>query len=168
MNKKGFAGFILILLMLTLMLFFTIQLNNNKQLMKETLFDLIKAEMDNKERTLIENNLDRIIQTKLNEQITLQNFNTTKAKTSINTKIFDYLKKRTLIQKISEQNAPLTLTFLNQNSSVQLLKSDYIIYAQYVFATSTPTTKVKQQFGEKIITEFIFPQNYTKTIMRVI
>ena len=80
MNEKGFSGFILTTLMLALMLSFTIQLNENKLIMKETINELIKTEMGNKERTLIENNLDKIIQTKLNEQITLQNFNTQTAK----------------------------------------------------------------------------------------
>ncbi|MGI6589078.1 MAG: hypothetical protein ACOX1V_00220 [Candidatus Iainarchaeum sp.] len=168
MNEKGFSGFILTTLMLALMLSFTIQLNENKLIMKETINELIKTEMGNKERTLIENNLDKIIQTKLNEQITLQNFNTQTAKKIINQEIYNYLKDKATIQKLTGSNTPLTQLFLNQNSSVQLLKSEYLIYAQYVYATSNTTTKIKQQIGENIITEFIFPQNYSKTITRVI
>jgi sulfur carrier protein ThiS len=168
MNNKGFSGFILTLLMLALMLSFTIQLNENKRTIKETINELIKAEIGNKERTIIENNLDKIIQIKLDEQINLQNFNTQTAKKIINQEIYNYLKNKTVIQKINGSKTPLTQIFLNQNSSVQLLKSNYLIYAQYVYATNNTTTKIKQQIGENIITEFVLPKDYSKTIMRVI
>jgi hypothetical protein len=168
MNNKGFVGFVLILAMATLLLFFTIQLKQNNESMEKTKNELIKAEMANKERTIIENNIDKIIDAKLNEQITLQNFNTQKAKNSINSELFKYLNKKAKVYLFNGATNEISLLFLNQNSSVQLLKSEYFIYAEYVYAPNTSTTQLKQIFGNKLISEFIFPANYTKTIMRVV
>ena len=168
MNKRGFVGFALILAIATLLLFFTIQLNQNNENLEKTKNELIKAETANKERTLLENNIDKIIDTKLNEQILLQNFNTSTAKNSINSALFNYLNKKTKVYLFNGASEELSTTFLNQNSSVQLLKSEYFIYAEYVYAPNTLTTKLKQIFGNKLISEFIFQTNYTKTIMRVV
>ncbi len=168
MNKKGFVGFALMLAMSVLLLFFTIQLNQNNETMEKTKNELIKAETANKERTLIENNVDKIINVKLNEQIILQNFNTSTAKKSINSALFDYLNKKTKVYLFNGSTNELSTAFLNQNSSVQLLKSEYFIYAEYVYAQNIPTTQLKQIFKNKLISEFIFPTNYTKTIMKVV
>jgi hypothetical protein len=168
MNNKGFVGFVLILAMATLLLFFTIQLNQNNENLEKTKNELIKAEIANKERTLLENNVDKIIDTKLNEQITLQNFNTQTAKNSINSALFNYLNKKAKVYLLNGTTNEISLLFLNQNSSVQLLKSEYFIYAEYVYSPNTLTTQLKQKLGNKLISEYIFPANYTKTIMRVV
>lgn len=168
MNKCGFVGFALILAMSVLLLFFTIQLNQNNEIMEKTKNELIKAETANKERTLLENNVDKIIDVKLNEQILLQNFNTSNAKKSINLALFNYLNKKTKVYLFNGATDELSTTFLNQNSSVQLLKSEYFIYAEYVYAQNTPTTQLKQIFGNKLISEFIFPTNYNKIILKVV
>jgi len=168
MNNKGFIGVVLILAILTLLLFFTIQLNQNNYNLEKIKNELIKAEVANKERTLIENNVDKIINTKLNEQITLQNFNTTIAKNSINSALSNYLQNKAKVYLINKNTKQITTTFLNQNSSVQLLKSEYYIYAEYNYSPNTITTIIKQNLGNNLISEFIFPSNYTKTIMRVI
>ena len=168
MNNKGFLGFILILAMLTVILIFTIQINQNNENLKKTINELIKAENSNCERTLIENNIDKIIDTKLNEQITLQNFNTTTARNSINSALYNYLNSKAKIYFFNEQSNKITFLFLNQNSTVQLLKSEYFIYAQYVFAPNTVTTQIKQKLGNKLTCEFIFPKDYSKTIWRVV
>jgi len=168
MNNKGFIGFVLALAMITLLLLFTIQLNKNNENLEKTKNELIKAENSNKERTLLENNVDKIIDTKLNEQITLQNFNTQTAKNSINSALFNYLKGKAKIYFLNGKNNELSTLFLNQNSSVQLLKSEYFIYAEYNYAPNLVTTKVKQILGNKLISEFIFPANYIRTIMRIV
>lgn len=168
MNKKGFVGFILVLAMATLLLFFTIQLNENKQNFDKTKNELIKAEQANSKRTLLENNIDKIIEAKLNEQITIQNFNTSKARNLINSKLAEFLKEKAKIYSYNGQTNEVSTLFLNQNSSVQLLKSQYYIYAEYVYSPNLTTTQIKQIFGEKLTSEFIFPINYTKTIMRIV
>jgi hypothetical protein len=168
MNNKGFVGFVLILAIITLLLFFSIQINQNNETLEKTINELIKAEMANKERTILENNVDKIIDTKLNEQITLQNFNTTTAKTSINSALYNYLNSKAKIYLFNEQSNKITLLFLNQNSTVQLLKSEYFIYAQYVFVPNTVTTQIKQKLGNKLNSEFVFMSNYTKTVWRVV
>lgn len=168
MNKKGFTGFILVLALITLILFFTIEINQNKINLKQTENELIKAEMANKERTLIENNIDKIIEAKLNEQLLLQNFNTQIAKNSINSTLSNYLKEKAKIHLYTGQQKEISTLFLNQNSSVQLLKTQYFIYAEYVYAPNTITTQIKQILGNKLTSEFIFPNYYTKTIIKVI
>jgi len=168
MNKKGFVGFILILAIITLLLFFTIQLNQNNENLEKTKNELIKAEMANKERTILENNVDKIIDIKLNEQITLQNFNTQTAKNSINSTLANYLNGKAKIYLLNNQTREISLLFLNQNSSVQLLKSKYFIYAEYVYAPNLFSNTIKQKLGNKLIIEFIFPSYYTKTILRVV
>ncbi len=168
MNNRGFVGFVLILAMLTLLLFFSIQLNQNNENINKTKNELIKAEQSNKDRTILENNVDKIISTKLNEQIISQNFNTQLAKTSINSSLANYLKDKAKVYLVNEQKSEVSTLFLNQNSTVQLLKSEYFIYAEYVYSPNTITTKIKQILGNKILTEFIFPSNYTKTITEAI
>jgi ATP-dependent Lon protease len=167
MNTKGFAGFVLILSILALLLFFSVQLNLNKERLNETKNELIKAEISNKERTIIENNVDKIIKTKLNEQINSNNFNTQTAKNSINKAIANYLNKKAKVYTATEQTQ-VTQNFLNQNSSVQLLKSEYFIYAQYVYLPNNIASKIKQPLGENLITEFIFQTDYTKTIIKAV
>ena len=168
MKNKGFTGFALIIAIITLLLFFSISLNQNNETLNKTKNELIKAEWANKERTILENNVDKIIETKLNEQITLQNFNTSIAKNSINQKLSSYLNEKAQVYGTTNQNGKISTTFLNQNSSIQLLKSEYLIYAEYVFSPNFVATQVKQKLGNKLISEFIFPSNYTKTIMRVV
>jgi len=168
MNYKGFVGFVLILAIITLLLFFTIQLNQNNYDLEKTKNELIKSEQANKERTLIENNVDKIIDTKLNEQITLQNFNTTIAKNSINSVLSNYLQNKAKVYLVNGNTKQITTTFLIQNSSVQLLKSEYYIYAEYNYAPNTITTTLKQILGNTLQSEFVFPANYTKTIKRVV
>lgn len=168
MNKKGFVGFVLILAIITILLFFTITLNQNKSNLNQMKNELMKAETSNMKRTIIENNIDKIIEKKLEEQITLKNFNTLKAKLEINTELSKYLIKNAKVYSYNGETSEVTLYFLNQNSTVQLLKSQYFIYAEYVYAPTFTTTKIKQTFGNKLISEFIFPSNYTKTIIRAV
>ena len=89
---KGFFAFAVAMAMLVVLLFFCIGNNENHFVFEQTKNELMKAEQANKERTLLENNTDKIISTKLDEQIILRNYNVASAQLAINTALANYLK----------------------------------------------------------------------------
>lgn len=166
MNEKGYFGFIIVLALITLLLYSSVQINQSNTSTEKTKNELIKAEQANKERTITEYNLDRIIETKLNEQVTLNNFNTQTAKNSINSAIINYLKTRAKVHQINSAPKEITTSFMNQNSTVAIMKGEFFTYAEYVYSPNTITANIIQYYGNKITSEFTLPQNYTTTILR--
>lgn len=163
MNEKGFFGFLLILILFTLTLFLVLESNQNKKTLLETKNELIKAEENHKKRTLLENNIDKIIETKLLEQIISQNFNLEKAKNNINTALYNYLSDK--VNTVNNSTQKLSPNFLKQNSVVVILKSKEVTYAEYVYAPTPITTKLTQRFGEKMVIDFVLPNNYSRKII---
>ncbi len=166
---KGFFSFAIAMAMLVILLYFTIGNNENQLLFEKTKNELMKAEESNKERTLLENNTDKIISVKLNEQILLKNYNVIKAQNSINSALANYLKNKTNTSGIFFENlGEVSTTFLNENSSVLILTVRGVTYAEYTY-TSNPSlnTIVSKRFGEKIITYFKIPIGYTQRKMEI-
>jgi len=166
---KGFFAYAATMAMIIILLFFIPSITNNTNELEKTKNELIIAEEANKERTLIENNTDKIIYAKLNEQIGTQNFQVLLAQNEINYALEKYLRNKTsattiLGQKIGET----TKDFLNENSSVAIFQTKEIIYAEYVFTSNlTKNTTVSVKLGNKIINQFQIPPGSTTKIIKV-
>jgi len=166
---KGFFAYAIAIALLVVLLFFCIGNNQTQNTLEKTKYELIKAENANKERTLLENNTDKIINTKLQEQIFLRNYNVAKAQTSINTALANYLKGKATATSIFFENiGEITPIYLTENSSVVILTARGVTYAEYTY-TSTPllNTIVSKKLGENIITYFKIPIGYSQKILTI-
>ena len=98
----------------------------------------ITTENASMQRVVMENNVDRIIQVKLVEQVEKENFNLILIQTEINSSLLNYLKPRAKATNLFFENeTSLTLEYLMLNSSAFLLEIKGIKYAEYSF-TSNP------------------------------
>jgi hypothetical protein len=166
---KGFFGFAAMLAMATLLFFLGATVVQSENELSTTQNELIKAEQANKERTLLENNCDKIIYSKLNEQILLNNFNVADAQNEINSALANYLKgKAKSLNIFHEETGEVTKTLLNQNSAVILLQTKEAVYAEYAF-TSTPqiNSLVGKKLGTTIISYFEIPIGHTTRIFQL-
>jgi len=166
---KGFFAFAVAMAMLVVLLFFCIGNNENHFVFEQTKNELMKAEQANKERTLLENNTDKIISTKLDEQIILRNYNVASAQLAINTALANYLKgKANATSAFFENLGEVNATYLTENSSVMILTVKGVTYAEYTY-TSTPllNTIVSKKLGNEIITYFKIPIGYSQKKLQI-
>jgi hypothetical protein len=166
--KKGFYSFSIVMAMALILLMLTFVSNESAQKISSIENNLIKADISNTKRTIMENNVDRIIQAKLKEQIALENFDLILAKTSINMALLNYLKGKAKATNIFFENeTTLTLTYLNITSSALLLQTNGRTYAEYTY-TSDPTKQsiVSKKIGDKITLYFIIPIDYTQKMIK--
>ena len=166
---KGFFGYALGLAMLIVLLYLGLALGNHQFELEKVKNELIIAEISNKEKTLLENNTDKIIRTKLEEQIILKNYNLIRAQNEINSALSNYFKGKASAMSIFNENlGEATTFFLNQNSSVAIFEGEGITYAEYSFTSSLlKNTTVSVKLGNKIITYFQIPIGYIIKIIRV-
>ncbi len=166
---KGFFGFASALAMITLLFFLGAAVVQSENELFDTQNELIKAEQANKERTLLENNCDKIIYAKLNEQILKNNFNVASAQNEINSALANYLKgKAKSMNLFHEETGEITNTSLNHNSAVILLQTKEVIYAEYVYSSNPlRNTFVGKRLGEEIITYFEIPIGHTTRIFQL-
>jgi len=142
---KGFFGIIIVFVILSLLLIVSLKENNfHNELKKATVF-MIEAEQASKNRTIMENNVDKIIEQKLDEQIFKKNFN------------IDLL-----LNNINEaQVGPPTKEFLNNNSTAMIIENNGIIYAEYFFTGGlVKTNTISTNFGKNIELFFKIPTDY--------
>lgn len=166
-GKKGFISFGITLAAITILLFFSQALAAETAKIRETTQELIIAEEANKERTLLENGFDKIVEKKLFEQVIKDNYNTNKAREEINAALSQYLKGKAYASNIwHAKTGEATAEFLNENSAVQMLKTDLMIYAEYTFTSNLPkTTTVSARFGRNIVSYFQMPAGYAHRIV---
>ena len=164
---KGFLSFALVLAMILCLLWISVANNQNSFALEQTKNELIKAEMANKERTLLENAVDKIVKAKLTEQILRKNFNVINAQNEINSKLAEYFKEKADAQNLAHEIiGEANIVFLNQNTSVQLLQGEGAVYAEYTFTSSLmKNTTVGNKLGNKIISYFEIPIGYTQRIL---
>jgi hypothetical protein len=165
---KGFFTFALCMSMAIMLLFAYAAAEKNNYKLEKTKTELIAAENANMQRTLLENNTDKIILLKLQEEIVKENFNTHSLQEEINKALSSYLKNKTNARTIfNETIGEITLEFLNQNSSVMMLEIKGVTYAEYVFTGGTlKNTTVGKKFGNKIVSSFVIPAESTTRIIR--
>jgi hypothetical protein len=163
---KGFTSFALVLAMALILFYFTNTTQTNQLGMEKVKHELMKAEQANKERTLLENNTDKIILEKLKEQIIKKNFNAQQVQNEINSKLAEYLKGKAHTATIlREKTGETNPAYLNENTSIMIIKGKTGTYAEYYFtSTITKNTTISAQFGNKIISYFEMPIGYTEKI----
>lgn len=166
---KGFFGYAVAMAMIIILLYFIPSIETNSHEFEKIKNELIITEEANKERTLLENNTDKIIYTKLNEQIEKENFKVAQAQNEINTALSKYLIKKTNASTILNQTlGETTKEFLNENSSVAIFQTNELTYAEYVFTSSpTKSTTVSAKSGNKIISYFQIPPGSKTKIIKV-
>lgn len=167
---KGFFAYFIAIAMSIFLLLVCIGNNQNRFVFEEIKTELMENENSNKERTLLENNTDKIISTKLDEQIILKNCNVLAAQKSINTALAKYLvEKANSTNNFFKTPSEITLKYLNENSSVVILCAKKITYAEYVY-TSNPllNTSISKKLGKGIITYFTIPIGYSQIKLKII
>ncbi|MFA5125540.1 MAG: hypothetical protein WC462_00875 [archaeon] len=164
---KGFFGFALCLAMMLILVLFGSTIQKEEEQLEKIQNELIIAEQANKEKTLLENNTDKIIKIKLTEQAENKNFKTAKAQNEINTALENYLRGKAIAATIfGEKIGEPTKEFLKENSNVMILQTNGSIYAEYVFTSSTlKNTTISSRLGNKIITHFEIPAGHTTRII---
>ena len=124
LNQKGLFNFIIVIIIIGIIFSVTINSNKIRKELEETKNELIITEINQKEQTLLENNVDKIIETKLREQILLKNFNSHKIQTEINTKLYNYLKDKTYAcDTITESKKTLTTNYLNNTTNTYIIQT---------------------------------------------
>lgn len=166
---KGFASFFILLIMCTALIIFTQETTNSNHLLEKTKNELIKAEEASKQRTILENNTDLIIKTKLEEQIAKKNFNREKAKQEINKALASYLKNKAHIYTSFGEKQEIITELVNQNSLTQIVKTKNIIYAEYSFTSNDKkNAKLISILGKGIKISFQIPIGYTQKTTKMV
>ena len=164
---KGFYSTIIVIAMLGILISFAnlSLLTSNNLTSLETGF--IATENASMQRVVMENNVDRIIQVKLIEQVEKENFNLILIQTKINSSLLNYLKPRAKATNLFFENeTSLTLEYLMLNSSAFLLEIKGTKYAEYSF-TSTPilNTIISSKLGKNSILYFKIPIGHTTRVV---
>jgi len=165
---KGFFSTIIVLAILLILINYSILSLNLEKNLNGLETDLIVVENASMQRTIMENNVDRIIQNKLMEQIEKENFNLILIQTEINSTLLNYLgKKAKATNLFFENESPLTREYLMQNSSAFLLEVKGIKFAEYSY-TSLPlmNTTISSKLGKDTVLYFTIPIGYTLRVVR--
>jgi hypothetical protein len=153
----------MMLIILELNVFLTKENNEFEKIKNE----LMIIENASKERVIMEENVDKIINFILEKNVGNNTTNIFLVRNEINSNLFDYLKNRAKSSNIfGEKEKYLTLNFLNENSVVSIIKIDGITYSEYSFTSDiTKTNIVNSKLGNNLILEYRIPIDY---IMRVV
>ena len=166
--QKGFFSFIAIFSLLVVILIAQSTFNQSQNDLTKIKDTLIKAEIASKERTLLENGTDKIIKTKLNEQIDLQNFDVLIVQNVINSQLSEYLNNKADVSDIFlKSTGKVSAQYLNESSKVIILKTKEIVYAEYNFSSNeTKTNNISKKLGDEITLYFKIPIGYSIKVIR--
>lgn len=161
--QKGFFSFIIVLALAIILITANISQLNQEQIISTSTSELIKSEIAQKDKVLLENNTDTIIESKLIEQMLGKNYNLDYSKNEINKKLHNYLEDKTeTIDTFTKQKGKLNIFFLNKNSKTFIYEIDSITYGEYIYASNeTKSEKIKSILGNKTKQEFYLPVGYT-------
>ncbi len=165
---KGFFSFAVMLAMLILLFWFNYENEKNMTQFKSIENELIKIEQANKERTVMENNVDKIIGIKLKEQILKQNFNLASAQNEINSALLKYTQNKTEATNLFyEKKLELNINYLNKNTSLIIIKAKGATYGEYDYTSNISENEmVSKKLGNKVKTNFEIPIGYSqKTLL---
>ena len=164
---KGFFSFVLLFLMSIIILEYSLFFISQQSLFSQTKLELIALENASKDRTIIENNVDKIIYQSLLEIILLEKTNIPTSKDIINTNLLNYLKNKAYATDILLQNPhTLTLSYLNNSTKLVIYKSDQISHVDYYFTTNESlTNNISTELGNSIKLIFKIPQYYTQKVI---
>ena len=174
-SNRGLFAFSIGMILLIIMVNFVLIEKSFSEKINETKNILIDGENASKERTLLENNFDRVIEEKLLEQIKLKNYNNGLAKKIISKEIeekFPEIEQTSIFDaelNEDEQDAEskknkikIDSDFLEETSEVILIETDEGTYAEYTFTSTKMKDKIMQKrFGKKSIILFKVPIGYS-------
>ena len=151
MNKKGFAGTILLLFFSVIFLETFSTQNENNNNFEKTKNILIEAEKQNFERTIIEENTDKIIRITMQSELKKTN-NPKEIKEKINQKLAEFFEDKNMIN----------FQLLDNSTKVLVIDSEKgISFGEYSF-----TKEIKQKIkGKQFETDFLFPKGYYQKIL---
>jgi len=164
---KGFFSFILVLFIILFLInitnFFDDQIHTRNKIINQ----LIEIEYYACQKTILENNVDNLIEFKLNEQLNSSNFDLIFAKQKVNQTLLTFLKnKASQSDMFLENEHELSLDFLNQTTSLELFETKNIKYAQFVFTSNISKNKnISKVFGKNFKIIFKIPINYSKKVI---
>jgi hypothetical protein len=163
---RGFFGFLLIFVLLLLLTFVSMKENNFYSELNESKTLLIEAEQNSKERTILENNTDKIVFLKLKEQVNKQNFLIKSVLNEINHALEKYLIGKTKATNFGVEKGEISLMYLNENSTAFLIEKEGITYAEYTFTCGLErTNEVSKKIGEEMKVIFTIPCGYTVRVI---
>jgi len=162
---KGFFSFILLFLMAVIILEYSLFFVSQENNFLETKIELIALETSNKDRTILENNVDRLIFNTLNNELD-KTTNLIIIQNSVNLKLLNFLDGK-VIAKVKKVKKNLNLSFLNNSSSVISFETQKIKYAEYVF-THGPllNNSISKTLGNEMKTNFTIPVYYTQRVIK--
>lgn len=161
---RGLFSFGITLAMLAILLGLSISGNNFYSKMERGKSQLIEMETASKERTLMENNTDKIIETKLEEQVKKRNLESESVRDEINSALAKYLSNRAEESTIFGETISKTVgkAFLNENSSAFIIETAGGAYGEYVFTSNREKNAiVSKKFGKNSTANFTIPIGYT-------
>ncbi len=164
---KGFFSFLLVLVMMNIVFGLIIITQDTQNTTKKTNIELIALENASKDRTILENNVDKIIYQSILEIILLEKTNIPTSKDIVNTNLLNYLKNKAYATDILLQNPhTLTLSYLNNSTKLVIYKSDQISHVDYYFTTDESlTNNISTELGNSIKLIFKIPQYYTQKVI---
>ncbi len=165
---KGFFSFSIILALLLLLIIFSIGINESSLEKEKIKTELIALEQASKERTLIENNVDKIISVSLTEQIEKENLNLIIAQNEINSALLKYLRPRARKTNLFlEDMGILDLLYLNENSVVLLFEYNGLTYGEYAFTSNIgKTNNISSFLGRQTKLFFKIPIDYSMKVLK--
>jgi hypothetical protein len=164
---KGFFSFLIVLVMMNILFGLIIITQNTQNTTKKTNIELIALENASKDRTILENNVDKIIYQSLLEIALLKKTNLKTSKDNINTKLLNYLKNKAFATDAKLQNPyPINLTYLNNSTRLEIYGSDQISHVNYYFTTGEFFKhNISTELGNSIKLIFKIPRYYTQKVI---
>lgn len=164
---KGFFSFIIIIAMVIFLINSNIFFNDQIHFQNELVNKLIEIEYYSKERSILEINVDTLIQKKLIEQLKSDDFDLIFSKQKINTALFNFLKdKANQTDLFLENPTSLSIDFLNQTTSIELFEVKNIKYARFIFTSNNLKNKnISKKFGKNFEILFKIPINYSQKMV---
>ena len=168
LGQKGFYSFFIVLAMMVMLLALGVQAQKNSLELEKARNYLVEMEQANKERTILENNTDKIIYAKLEEQVLKENFNTESVKEEINSTLLSYLQgKAQATDLFYGQATGLTLDYLSQNTNVTVLKVKGVTYAEYTYTSNLlKNSIVSAKLGADAAIYFKIPIGHTTRVIK--
>jgi len=162
---KGFFSFILLFLIAIIILEYSLFFNTQEENFLTTKLELIALEKANKDRTIFENNVDKIIFTTLNEELD-KTTNLIFIQNKINSQLLTFLDQK-VDAKINNNKTNLNLSFLNNSSSVIAFETQKLKYAEYVFTNGLLlNNSISKKLGNKTQLEFTIPIYYSQRVIK--
>lgn len=158
---KGFFSFLIILFLIIFLFNILIFFENEDNKKNDLINNLIELENASKERTIIENNLDRIIEKKLLDTLITENYSLNNAKENVNKAIVNFLKESYFKNIYFENNEKITPQKLNSMTNISVFEINGIKFALFEFTSNSSKTQViSKKLGKGFDFHFELPINY--------